>query len=166
MKKFFDTLHKIENVLLVIILSYILVMVLVGVFLRYLFSYSIFGSDEIIGYLIVSLGMLGSAVTIRDDSNICLDSLVTKIPQSKQKYLYAPIQILILAILVFYTYCSINMTFGNVNVLAPMSRISMAWPYGAMTVSLIFMLLEHVYLFITKIKTGNLYWPVADYENQ
>ncbi len=166
MKKIVNAIHRFEDMMLILILSYILIMVLVGVVLRYVFSYSIFGSDEIIGYLIVCLGMLGSAVTIRDDSNICLDSVIKMVSREKQKWIYIPIQIMIAAILVFYICCSFHMTFGNMDVLAPMSRISMALPYGAMTASLVFMLFEHIYLFVRKIKNHCLYWATTDYENQ
>lgn len=166
MKKIISMIHKLENLLLVIILIYIIIMVLLGVVLRYIFQYSIMGSDEIIGYLLVFLGMLGSAVTIRDDSNICLDALVSRIPQDKQKYLYAPIQVGIICVLIFYIYCSWNLTTNQADVVAPMTRISMAYPYGAMTLSLCFMLFEQIVMLTEKIKNRTLFWPQSDYENQ
>ena len=164
MKKFLSVLHKVENVFACIILVYILIMVLVGVVLRYIFSYSIFGSDEIIGYMVVCLGMLGSAITIRDESNISLDTLISRLSKKAQQILYTFFQIIIAGILAFYIYCSLHMTLGNLDVLAPMSRISMGWPYGFMTASLVLMLLEHLIVFGTKIREKRLYWPQADYK--
>lgn len=166
MKKIISIIHKLEDILLVAVLVYIVVMVLLGVVLRYFFHYSILGSDEIIGYLVVFLGMMGSAATIRDDSNICLDALVSKIPKEKQRYLYGPIQAAIVVILIFYIYCSWNLTKSQADVLAPMTRISMAYPYGAMTVSLCFMVFEQVVMLVKKIRDKTLFWPQSDYENQ
>lgn len=138
-------------------------MVLVGVILRYSFSTSIMGSDELIGYLVVFLGMMGSAVTIRDNENICLDAIVLKMPTQKQKYLYVPIQILIICILVFYIFCSAKFAVGNMDVNSPMNRISMGIPYGSMTISLIFMLFEQIVFFVTRIKNHMLCWDTQSY---
>lgn len=166
MKKLLSIIHTLENVLLVLVLIYIIVMVLLGVVLRYCFSYSIMGSDEIIGYLLVFLGMMGSATTVRDDTNICLDALVMKLHKDKQKYLYAPIQVGIVLILCFYIYCAWVFTLRNADVVAPMTRISMAYPYGAMAISLCFMLFEQIVKLIHQIRTKTLFWPQSYYENQ
>ncbi|MCQ5141855.1 TRAP transporter small permease [Enterocloster bolteae] len=163
MKHLICIVHKLENILLVLCLVYIIVMVLVGVILRYSFSTSIMGSDELIGYLVVFLGMMGSAVTIRDNENICLDAIVLKMPTQKQKYLYVPIQILIICILAFYIFCSAKFAVGNMDVNSPMNRISMGIPYGSMTISLIFMLFEQIVFFVTRIKNHMLCWDTQSY---
>lgn len=164
--KTIKVIHKLEEVVLTIILAYIIIMVLVGVVLRYCFSRSIMGSDEIIGYLMVYLGTFGAAINVREDSNICLDALVTKIPKDKQKYIYLPIQLLICVVMVIFTYCSFVLTRNNIDVLTPMTRISMGWPYGGMTVGLLFVLFEQILITIKKIKNKQLYWPQADLENR
>ena len=164
--KIIKAIHKMEEVVLSLILLYIIVMVLVGVFLRYCFARSIMGSDEIIGYLMVFLGTMGAAINVREDSNICLDALVSKIPRDKQKYLYLPIQILICAVMGYFVYCSYVLTSNHVDVLTPMTRISMGWPYGAMTVGLFFVFFEQVLSTIRKIKDKQLYWPQTDYDSQ
>ena len=166
MKKLIKIIHKLEDVILTLVLTYIIVVVLIGVVLRYCFSRSIMGSDEIVGYLMVFLGTFGAAVNVREDSNICLDALVNKIPNKYQKGLYLPIQILICVITAFFVYCSYVLTRNNLDVLTPMTRISMGWPYGGMTAGLFFVFFEQVLITIEKIKEKRLYWPQADFDNQ
>lgn len=163
LKHLISIIHKLENILLVLCLIYIIVMVLVGVVLRYSFSTSIMGSDEFIGYLVVFLGMMGSAATIRDNENICLDAIVLKMSPKRQKFLYIPIQILIICILAFYIFCSAKFAIGNMDVKSPMNRISMGIPYGSMTISLIFMLFEQIVFFVTRIKNHKLCWDTQNY---
>ena len=114
----------------------------------------------------VFLGTFGAAINVREDSNICLDALVTKIPKDKQKYLYLPIQLLICAVMAFFVYCSYVLMRNNIDVLTPMTRISMGWPYGGMTVGLLFVFFEQVLITVKKIKNKQLFWPQADFENQ
>ena len=165
MKRFLSTIHKIENAVLILIISYIVIIVCINVALRYIFSTMLVWSDEIVGYAFVFMGMLGSAAVIRDDSNIYIDILVRKIPKEKQKYLYVPVQVIIAFVLVFFIAATIKLATGNIDVKSPMNRISMAIPYGAMAFGLVIMLFELIVSFVVKAKNKALNWDTEDYDS-
>ena len=165
MKRLLSAIHKIENAVLILIITYIVVIVCINVALRYFFSTMLVWSDEIVGYAFVFMGMLGSAAVIRDDSNIYIDILVKKIPTEKQKYLYVPVQIIIACVLAFFIAASIKLAYGNMDVKSPMNRMSMAIPYGAMAFGMVIMLFELVVNFVIKAKNKEMHWTVEDYDD-
>jgi len=166
MKRFLFIIHKIEDIVLILLVSYIVVSVCINVFLRYFFSSGLLWNDEIIGFLFVFLCVLGYAVVIRDDNGgIFMDIIIQKIPLKKQRYLYVPIQILIALVLVFFIIATIKHSIGNADVNSPMNRIPMLIPYGAMAVGFILMLFELVVSFVNKLKNKALYWETIHYED-
>lgn len=158
MKKLLVCVHKVQNWLLIIAVGYILAMVFAGVIVRYCFAKSIFGSDEKIGYVLVLIGMLGAVVNVRDDSNVYMDLLVTRVSRKVQPILYILVQILIAVALCVFVAAGWKLVLSSVGAKSTMNRIPMVLPYSIIPICLILMLLEHVINFIMRIRSHHLYW--------
>lgn len=164
MKRFLNVIHRLEDIIISLSLIFIVVMVCVNVALRYFFSTGLLWSDEIIGYVFVLLGMIGAAAAIRDDTNIYMDILIVKLPPRCKPYLYVTVQLMIAAVLVFFTAACLKLVISNVDVRSPMNRIPMWIPYAAMPVGMVMMLFELIVSFVYKATHRSLTWGAVDYE--
>lgn len=164
MKKFIFIIHKLEDIVIALVLSYIVVMVIINIVLRFFFSTGLLWSDEIIGYMFVLLGMIGAAAAIRDDTNIYMDILIVKLPPRARSVMYVCVQVLIVAVLAFFTVACIKLVLNNVDVKSPMNRLPMWIPYGAMPLGMVLMLFELIVSFVYKAKNRDLTWGAVDYE--
>jgi TRAP-type C4-dicarboxylate transport system permease small subunit len=94
--KFEKSLNKVLEVFLVILMSVLVVDVLWQVFSRYLLSSPSSFTDELAGFLLIWVGVLGAAYVSGRKEHLAIDILVQKSPPARQRLLLIIIHSLIL----------------------------------------------------------------------
>lgn len=87
MKKFTYTLNKWLEVFLVFLVSILVIDVLWQVFSRYLLSSPSSFTDELAGFLLIWVGVLGAAYVAGRKEHLAIDILVQKSPPARKKKL-------------------------------------------------------------------------------
>ena len=103
-------LHLIENIAIIIPLIIVLIMTIINVVLRYVFLTGIIWSEEFIGFCMLMIGIIGAAACVRDKLNTSLDGVVCKLPLNLQRGFYFFVNILVIAMLGYFTYGGILFT--------------------------------------------------------
>jgi TRAP-type C4-dicarboxylate transport system permease small subunit len=96
MKKFEKKLNRVLEIFLVILMSVLVVDVLWQVFSRYLLDSPSSFTDELAGYLLIWVGVLGAAYVAGKKEHLAIDILVQKSPPERQRKLQFLIHSLIL----------------------------------------------------------------------
>ena len=94
--KFQKSLNRVLELFLVILMSVLVVDVLWQVFSRYLLSSPSSFTDELAGYLLIWVGVLGAAYVAGRKEHLAIDILVQKSPPARQRLLLIIIHSLIL----------------------------------------------------------------------
>jgi TRAP-type C4-dicarboxylate transport system permease small subunit len=94
--KFEKSLNKVLEVFLVILMSVLVVDVLWQVFSRYLLSSPSSFTDELAGFLLIWVGVLGAAYVSGRKEHLAIDILIQKSPPARQRLLLIIIHSLIL----------------------------------------------------------------------
>lgn len=94
--KFQKCLNKVLELFLVILMSVLVVDVLWQVFSRYLLSSPSSFTDELAGYLLIWVGVLGAAYVAGRKEHLAIDILVQKSPPARQRIMQIIIHSLIL----------------------------------------------------------------------
>jgi TRAP-type C4-dicarboxylate transport system permease small subunit len=93
---FHDRLNRILEVALVFIMSILVIDVLWQVTSRYLLSSPSSFTDELAGFLLIWVGLLGAAYVAGRSEHLAIDLLLQKTRRSRQKNLMVVIQVCIL----------------------------------------------------------------------
>ncbi|MBE9517474.1 MAG: TRAP transporter small permease [Bacteroidetes bacterium] len=94
--KFQKSLNKVLELFLVILMSVLVVDVLWQVFSRYLLSSPSSFTDELAGYLLIWVGILGAAYVAGRKEHLAIDILVQRSPPARQRIMQIIIHSLIL----------------------------------------------------------------------
>ena len=101
MEQFQRKFNKVLEVTLVILMSVLVVDVLWQVFSRYLLSSPSSFTDELAGFLLIWVGMLGAAYVAGRKEHLAIDLLIQKSPPDRQRRLQFIIQSLVFLFAMF-----------------------------------------------------------------
>lgn len=101
MKTFEKKLNKVLEIFLVTLMSVLVIDVLWQVFSRYLLDSPSSFTDELAGYLLIWVGVLGASYVAGKKEHLAIDILVQKSPPERQRRLQYLIHILILLFALF-----------------------------------------------------------------
>lgn len=87
MKKFEVSLNKVLEIFLVILMSVLVVDVLWQVFSRYLLASPSSFTDELAGFLLIWVGVLGAAYVAGRKEHLAIDILIQRSPPARQRRL-------------------------------------------------------------------------------
>jgi TRAP-type C4-dicarboxylate transport system permease small subunit len=87
MKNFEQKLNKVLEIFLVILMSVLVIDVLWQVFSRYLLSSPSSFTDELAGFLLIWVGVLGAAYVAGRKEHLAIDILIQKSPPARQRKL-------------------------------------------------------------------------------
>ena len=96
MKKFEKRLNRVLEIFMVILMSVLVLDVLWQVFSRYLLDSPSSFTDELAGYLLIWVGVLGAAYVAGKREHLAIDILIQKSPPERQRKLQFLIHTLIL----------------------------------------------------------------------
>lgn len=87
MMKFQERLNKVLEIFLVVLMSLLVVDVLWQVFSRYLLASPSSFTDELAGFLLIWVGVLGAAYVAGRKEHLAIDILIQKSPPDRQRLL-------------------------------------------------------------------------------
>lgn len=109
MQKFHDSLNRILEVTLIILMTVLVLDVLWQVFSRYLLTSPSSFTDELAGYLLIWVGVLGAAYVAGKKEHLAIDILIRRSPPARKRML-----LYLIHILVFLFALSVMVTGGVV----------------------------------------------------
>ena len=109
MKKFQHTLNRVLELFLVLLMTVLVLDVLWQVFSRYLLSSPSSFTDELAGFLLIWVGVLGAAYVAGRKEHLAIDILLQKSPPARQRLL-----LYLIHSLIFLFALSVMVTGGMV----------------------------------------------------
>lgn len=151
--------HAIEKVITVFFMI-ILGLVFFLVVLRYVFSSSIMGANEVVTMLFIYCSALGTAVMVRDREHIKISFFIEKLPIGAKKIVLTINYLLIGTLNVFFTYLSLGwiestLSFKSQITNIPFWVVELAIPIGCGLV--VFYCLSNILLIHTDKNAINAY---------
>jgi len=140
MIKFEQTLNKVLEVTMVILMSVLVIDVLWQVFSRYLLSSPSSFTDELAGFLLIWVGVLGAAYVAGKKEHLAIDILLQRSPPARQKrlqylihtlvFLFALFVMVIGGVILMYTRfvlqvksAALQLPLGYVYIILPISGL-------------------------------------------
>src|SRR4030067_1492700 len=124
--------------------------VLLGVFFRYILKAPLPWSEELARYLMVWGASLGASVAYREGTHIAITLFVDKLHGETGKVITWFTQIIIIvfmAIVMVEGFILVSKLSGQTS---PAMEIPMAWPYLAIPVGCLLILFEAIFMFFSK----------------
>lgn len=119
-----------------------------AIFFQIIFRFVIYvpfpWSEEFARYLMIWMGMLGSAVALRHGRHIGVSVLVEQFPARLQQWVVAATELLMIGFLVVVAKEGWNMAIFNASQHSPSMEIPMFYPYLAISAGAILMIIELV----------------------
>lgn len=135
-KNALSLLRLLEEIVMIVAVSLIVVLVIVQVFARYVLNSGIIWSDELVGFLLVIVSMIGSAIAYREKMHTSLDFFFNKSPGAVRVILRVVIEASCVLFLCALIYSGGILTLGSLNQRAftidiPIGLVYLAVPLGA-----------------------------------
>ena len=122
----------------------IVIVLFIGVILRYLFNAPLFWSEEVTVLGMIWMTFLGGAILVRDDKNVCITILCDMCPPRGAAWIRIVAEILVLGILAVMIWLSWQVTRRLAFSTTPALRISESWFGYALIAGFILMLFYQV----------------------
>ena len=153
MKKTLRTLQHVENLLLVITFTVMVVAIFVQVVNRNVFKIPVSGFEEAAKYCMVYMVMLGTELGLRDGTQIAVTGVVDKFRGKAHKVLLMVAKVIVIVFSGIMSNVSLNMVMKQVQtgLKSPVLGIPMTVPYFALLLSFVLITLIQAVLLIQMI---------------
>ena len=157
MKKTLATLQHLENLLLVITFTVMVVAIFVQVVNRNIFKIPVSGFEEAAKYCMVYMVMLGTELGLRDGTQIAVTGVVDKFKGKAHKLLLMVAKIIVIVFSGIMSNVSLNMVMKQVQTgqKSPGLGIPMTVPYFALLLSFVLITVIQVVILIQMIRDFN-----------
>lgn len=142
MMRLCDGLRRAAMVLLVAFGAVMSVIVLLQIIFRFVVFVPLPWSEELARYLMIWTGMVGSFVAMRQGRHIGVTMVVDRLPPRAALAVSIFVQAVTIAFLVVLARQGLALTLVNLQQLSPAMRIPMFYPYLAVPVGAVLMILE------------------------
>ena len=157
MKKLLPFLDdKLEEIFLVSTLAFSVALIFVQVVMRYVFSNSIFWSEELARYLFIWQAWIAASFATKHSKHINLDVVINLCPRPIQKTLFWVAHFIWLGFALYITWRSAMLTrliFSRRTISAAM-QIRMGWIYLAVPVGCALMSFRLIQLMTSKLRSS------------
>ncbi len=140
----FNRIEKFIEYFIFALLSSMSIVIFLQVVFRYIIRYSLPWSEELARYLFVWLALMGAAAGVKKNAHFGVDILVRKLNLKNQNILYLTGSSFILFFLCVIIFEGTKLTIINWTQLSPAMRIPMSFPYAAVPVSSLLMVIYTV----------------------
>jgi TRAP-type C4-dicarboxylate transport system permease small subunit len=153
--KIFNLLNKALEIFLVAIVVLQSVLLMGGVFFRYLFNSPIVWGDEIVRYSLIWMTFVGAAMATKENQHISVDVIDQVLPRRGQKVLNWLVDAVVIAFMAFFIFYGIRMTdfqrgmFGET-----LSWFSYAYVYVSIPIGAFFTILYTITKYVIKQDDG------------
>lgn len=149
-----DGLDKISKSLAQLSVFVMVIVVILGVFMRYFMKSPLIWSDELAKYALVYMTFIGAPVALRSKGLAAMELVIEKLPQNLRKVAQIIVYILEILLIGFLFYYSIDLLFQDSvkNQISPGLQIPMTWVYFSLPFGIGLMLLQSIFLLIDDLK--------------
>ncbi len=151
MHRISDTLNRITEVILVLILTAMAVVVFLQVIFRYVLNFPLFWTEEFARYCLVWASLLGSAVAVKRGQHIAVTVLVERFPPALSRVCKVMALISVVMMLSIILWGGIQLVAITRAQISPALRMPMSVPYAAVPVGAALMLVHTVGFLIETI---------------
>jgi TRAP-type C4-dicarboxylate transport system permease small subunit len=149
-----DTVHRITEILLLIVLTAMSVVVFLQVLFRYVLGLPLFWTEEFARYCLVWASLLGAAVATKRGQHIAVTFVMERLPARLRRFFRLVALISVAAILGIIMWGGIQLVMVTRAQISPALRIPMAIPYAAVPVGAAVMLLHTIVLILCPPKSS------------
>lgn len=133
---------------LVVMMIVMTVTVIVQVFLRYVFSFSLSWSEEVARYLMIWVAFLGGSLALKKGLHIGVEVLLVRIGSRTRRWVSILSKMFVLIFLIYLTIGGIKITWAVRDQSSPALLFSMAYAYLSAPVGGFFMALQTIHSLI------------------
>lgn len=151
MRKLNSILEMILDWIIAFIMVSIVIILFIGVVLRYVFSAPLFWAEEVTVMGLIWMTFLGGAILVRQDKHVTITVLIDTIKPSHKRFIQLIGDLLVMIILMIMIYQSWRLTGRLTESFTPAIRISEAWFGRALIAGFILMLCYKIQRLIDKI---------------
>jgi TRAP-type C4-dicarboxylate transport system permease small subunit len=141
-RKVEQSVQNLMKWVLFLIIGTMTVVVLLGVFFRYILKAPLPWSEELARYLMIWGVSLGASVAFREGSHIAVTILVDKLHGLSEKIILKISQIIIFIFVSIVMVEGFILAFKVSSQTSPAMEISMKWPYLSIPIGCLFILFE------------------------
>lgn len=155
MQKINNILNKLEEYFAAASLFFISLLIFSQAVLRYGFNISFHWSEEVARYMIIWIVYIGSSIAVREKAHAAVDLMTIMMPVLMQRIISSLVNA------IGITFCIITLWSGSIavinaienNTVTASIEVSMAWPYLAIPVGSLLMLIRFLQLLFKDIKS-------------
>jgi len=144
---------KFIQTLVSLLLVFMFIIVIIGIFFRYIINIPIFGTEEFARYIMFYMVMLGSAVAFREKKHPALLFVIQKFPINFLRVWNFVKDIIIIIILIIIFKEGYLMAVDEMIMKSPALRISFFWVYLAFPIGALLMIFQIIANYIFGKKT-------------
>ena len=121
-----------------------LILIFLGVVLRYLFNFGFRWIEEITCFSFAYVAFLGASTVLKEDSHMRIDLFTNRFSKRIKNKINLVLSIIIILFLIVLTYEGIILVKVGLSAKSPASQMSMAIPYFAVFLGSFFMLIQAI----------------------
>jgi len=144
MERMSTIINGIAETALLVIISLMASVVFVEVLFRYALMLPLFWTEEFARYCLVWSSLLGAGVALKRGENIAVTFFVDRIPGGMGPQAAFLVSIFIALFLIVILWGGVHLVILTRHQLSPAMRIPMAWPYLAIPISSLIMLIHEL----------------------
>jgi C4-dicarboxylate transporter DctQ subunit len=134
--------EKVVQYILVGMVAMMTIIIIVQVFMRYLFLYSLSWSEEVARYLMIWVSFLGASLALKWGFHIGVELVLTRIPEKARVWVILVAKLGILLFLVFFTIGGFRVSWSVRDQDSPALLFSMFYAYLSAPVGGVFMTIQ------------------------
>jgi len=134
--------EKVVQYILVGMVAMMTIIIIVQVFMRYLFLYSLSWSEEVARYLMIWVSFLGASLALKWGFHIGVELVITRIPEKARVWVNLVAKLGILLFLVFFTIGGFRVSWSVRDQDSPALLFSMFYAYLSAPVGGVFMTIQ------------------------
>ena len=147
-QKLSEASEKTVSYTLIVMMAVMTATIIIQVFLRYIFSYSLSWSEEVARYLMIWVAFLGGSLALKKGLHIGVELMITRLRQGVKRWVLLFSQLLIFLFLVFLTIGGMKLTWAVRDQSSPALLFSMSLAYLSAPVGGLFMAIQSFHLLI------------------
>ena len=137
-------INRIAETALLVIISVMACVVFVEVLFRYALMLPLFWTEEFARYCLVWSSLLGAGVALKRGEHIAVTFLVDRIPGGMRPQAALLVSTFVALFLMAILWGGVHLVLLTRHQLSPAMRIPMAWPYLAIPISSLIMLIHEL----------------------
>ena len=137
-------IEGIQTTICIVFFVFIITLGTFQIFGRYIFSFSLPWTEEVMRFCSIWLAMIGSSLTVRVDGHVSVDILLGFMSDNKKKaILFVVSRLVCVVFLIFYFPAAIELVIKSETSRATSIPLPYIYVYGAVPVGIVMMLLSY-----------------------